>query len=154
VNNLRVAVGSDSAGLEYKSLIADQFRKDPKISQVVEVNPDEVIEENYPGVAFKVAQMIVSGEVDRALLICGTGMGMAISANKVKGIRACTAHDSYSVERLVMSNNAQILCLGQRVIGPELAKKLAQEWLEYEFNEASKSATKVAEISEYESRHL
>ena len=83
-------------------------------------------------------------------MICGTGIGMAISANKVEGIRACTAHDSYSVERLVLSNNAQILCLGQRVIGLELAKKLVLEWLGYEFDESSKSATKVKEISDYE----
>ena len=75
---------------------------------------------------------------------------MAISANKVPGIRACTAHDSYSVERLVLSNNAQVLCLGQRVIGLELARKLVKEWLGYEFDEKSASAEKVAAISSYE----
>lgn len=71
------------------------------------------------------------------VLICGTGLGVAISANKVPGIRAVTAHDSFSVERSVLSNNAQVLCLGARVIGVELARRLAKEWLGYTFDEVS-----------------
>jgi ribose 5-phosphate isomerase B len=96
--------------------------------------------------------MVKDGRADRALLICGTGLGMAISANKVSGIRAVTAHDSYSVERSVLSNNAQVLCIGQRVIGIELAKRLAAEWLGYIFDSTSKSAEKVSEITAYEAR--
>lgn len=71
------------------------------------------------------------------MLICGTGLGVAISANKVKGIRAVTAHDSFSVERSVLSNNAQVLCLGARVIGVELARRLVREWLGYAFDAVS-----------------
>jgi len=89
-------------------------------------------------------------QADRALLICGTGLGVAISANKVEGIRAVTAHDPYSVERSVLSNNAQVLCFGQRVIGLELAKKLVQEWVDLRFDESSASAEKVQNISDYE----
>jgi ribose 5-phosphate isomerase B len=96
--------------------------------------------------------MIADGKADRALLICGTGLGVAISANKVKGIRAATAHDSYSVERLVLSNNAQVLTFGQRVIGIELALRLAKEWLTYHFDESSASAQKVALITEFENK--
>ena len=77
-------------------------------------------------------------------------MGVAISANKVEGIRAVTAHDPYSVERAVLSNNAQVLCFGQRVIGLELAKKLVDEWVDLRFDEKSSSADKVKNISEYE----
>jgi ribose 5-phosphate isomerase B len=77
---------------------------------------------------------------------------VAISANKVPGIRAVTAHDPYSVERSVLSNNAQVLCFGQRVVGLELARKLAKEWLTLHFDESSASAQKVAVINEYESR--
>lgn len=73
------------------------------------------------------------------MLICGTGLGVAISANKVKGIRAVTAHDSFSVERSILSNNAQILCLGARVIGVELARRLVKEWLGYTFDDVSPS---------------
>jgi ribose 5-phosphate isomerase B len=94
--------------------------------------------------------MIADGEADRALLICGTGLGMAISANKVPGVRAVTAHDSFSVERAILSNNAQILCLGQRVIGIELARRLIKEWLSYRFDASSKSSIKLAVISSYE----
>ncbi len=75
---------------------------------------------------------------------------MAIAANKVKGIRAVTAHDSFSVERAVLSNNAQVLCMGERVIGIELARRLAKEWLGYVFDESSPSAAKVAAIHEVE----
>lgn len=71
------------------------------------------------------------------VLICGTGLGVAISANKVNGIRAVTAHDSFSVERSVLSNDAQVLCLGARVIGIELARRLAKEWLGYTFDTVS-----------------
>lgn len=90
------------------------------------------------------------GKADRALLICGTGLGVAISANKVKGIRAVTAHDSFSVERAVLSNNAQVLTMGERVVGLELARRLAGEWLGYVFDEGSASAEKVRVIAEYE----
>jgi ribose 5-phosphate isomerase B len=91
----------------------------------------------YPHFAVDAAKLIKSGEADRALLICGTGLGVAISANKVTGIRAVTAHDSFSVERAVLSNDAQVLCLGQRVIGLELARRLVKEWLGYRFDPVS-----------------
>ena len=96
------------------------------------------------------ARLITEGKADRALLVCGTGLGVAISANKVPGIRAVTAHDSFSVERAVLSNNAQVLCMGERVVGLELARRLASEWLDYRFDPNSASAEKVAAIEEYE----
>ena len=105
----------------------------------------------YPRVAIAAAELVASGEADRALLICGTGLGVAIAANKVAGIRAVTAHDSYSVERGVLSNNAQVLTMGQRVVGIELARRLVREWLGYRFDASSASAEKVAVIDEYES---
>jgi ribose 5-phosphate isomerase B len=83
-------------------------------------------------------------------LLCGTGIGVAIAANKVPGIRATVAHDSFSVERSVLSNNCQILTLGQRVIGLQLARRLAKEWLDYVFDPNSPSGPKVTEISDYE----
>lgn len=94
--------------------------------------------------------MVADGKADRALLICGTGLGMAIAANKVKGIRAVTAHDSFSVERSILSNDAQVLCMGERVIGQELARRLAKEWLSYEFDPKSGSAAKVQVINSLE----
>lgn len=99
-------------------------------------------------------QQVASGSADRAILICGTGMGVAIAANKVPGVRAVTAHDSFSVERAILSNDAQVLCLGQRVIGVELARRLVKEWLGYRFDSLSNSAAKVDIISDYEREAL
>ncbi|KAI7305444.1 hypothetical protein KC315_g14671, partial [Hortaea werneckii] len=93
-------------------------------------------------------------DADRALLICGTGLGVAISANKVPGVRAVTAHDSFSVERSIMSNDAQVLCMGERVIGLELARRLAKEWIGYKFDPKSASAAKVDAIMEYEKKNF
>ncbi|CEH17122.1 ribose 5-phosphate isomerase [Ceraceosorus bombacis] len=101
---------------------------------------------SYPNVAKLAAQKVASGEVDRALLVCGTGLGVAISANKVKGVRAVTAHDPFSVERSVLSNNAQVLCFGQRVVGLELARNLAKGWLGHVWDPNSPSAAKVDAI--------
>lgn len=104
----------------------------------------------YPLRAADAARLVAEGKCDRALLICGTGLGVAISANKIKGVRAVTAHDSFSVERAVLSNNAQVLCMGERVIGLELARRLAKEWLGYVFDTQSASAAKVDAITALE----
>jgi ribose 5-phosphate isomerase B len=109
---------------------------------------------SYAHIGLAAAQLVAAGDVDRAVLICGTGLGMAISANKVRAVRAVTAHDSYSVERSVLSNDAQILTLGQRVIGLEVARRLVREWISYRFDPASSSAAKVAVISEFEDATL
>jgi ribose 5-phosphate isomerase B len=149
-NKLRIVVGSDVAGFEYKNQLRADFEGDERVSEVVDVGVQMDESTAYPHIAFAAARLISSGRADRALLICGTGLGMAISANKVSGIRAVTAHDSYSVERSVMSNDAQVLCFGQRVVGIELARRLAREWLNYEFDVSSNSATKVEVIRLYE----
>jgi ribose 5-phosphate isomerase B len=151
---LRIAVGGDGAGFSYKNIIKADLEKHPRVSKVIDVgvihNEDETA---YPHVAVDAAKLILSGDADRALLICGTGLGVAISANKVPGIRAVTAHDSFSVERSVLSNDAQVLCMGQRVVGIELARRLAREWVGYRFDPESGSAAKVKMISEYEKKH-
>lgn len=149
---LRIVVGSDDAGLRLKDALKADLEADPRVASVVDVgvSPDE--NTSYPHVAVEAGRRVVAGDADRALLVCGTGLGVAISANKVPGIRAVTAHDSYSVERSVLSNDAQVLCMGERVIGVELARRLAREWLGYTFDTASASAEKVAAISSYEAR--
>jgi ribose 5-phosphate isomerase B len=145
-----IAIGCDDAGIVYRDLLKEQLEKDPRVNAVVDVGIHAQSTTNYPSVAIAAAELVQQGTADRALLICGTGLGMAISANKVSGIRAVTAHDSDSVERSVLSNNAQVLCMGQRVIGVELAKRLVDEWLNYTFDSSSKSAEKVSEILAYE----
>lgn len=120
------------------------------MAQVVDVGVSGQDTTAYPHIAVRAARMVADGRADRALLVCGTGLGVAISANKVPGIRAATAHDSYSVERAVLSNDAQVLCMGQRVVGVELARRLAKEWLGYTFDPTSASASKVEAIRSYE----
>ena len=150
---LRIAIGGDEAGHSYKTAIAEDLSSHPLVASVTDVGvPHNTDKTPYPHVAIAASELILKGEVDRALLICGTGLGVAISANKVPGIRAVTAHDGYSVERSVLSNDAQVLCMGERVVGLELARKLVKEWLEYRFDPKSGSAAKVKEIEAYEQK--
>ncbi|MFF8844192.1 ribose-5-phosphate isomerase [Streptomyces sp. NPDC015127] len=147
---LRLVIGSDDAGLDYKEALARDLAADPRVADVTDVGVRGDQHTAYPHVAVEAARLVAEGVADRALLICGTGLGVAISANKVPGVRAVTAHDSYSVRRSVLSNNAQVLCFGQRVIGLELARTLVDEWLDQRFDEQSASAAKVAAIGSYE----
>jgi ribose 5-phosphate isomerase B len=147
---LRIVVGCDDAGLQYKTTLLADLGADDRVGEVIDVGVGSGEQTHYPHVAVAAAQLIADGRADRGLLVCGTGLGMAIAANKVRGIRAVTAHDSYSVERAILSNDAQVLCFGQRVVGIELARRLVKEWLGYRFDPASASAEKVAAISAHE----
>jgi ribose 5-phosphate isomerase B len=149
-DRLRIVVGSDDAGYAYKEALKADLEGNDLVESVHDVGVDESGQTDYPTIAIAAAEMIAGGTADRALLICGTGLGVAIAANKVEGVRAVTAHDSYSVERSVLSNNAQVLTFGQRVVGLELARRLAREWLTYRFDESSPSAEKVRLMNDYE----
>jgi len=146
----RIVVGSDDAGYEYKEILKQDLQASELVECVRDVGVTADEHTDYPHIGFAAARIVADGKADRALLVCGTGLGIAISANKVRGIRAVTAHDSYSVERSILSNNAQLLCFGQRVIGIELARRLAHDWLTYKFDDQSTSAAKVRAICEYE----
>ncbi|TPX04829.1 ribose-5-phosphate isomerase [Schumannella luteola] len=147
---LRIVVGADDAGYQYKEALKADLETSDLVASVIDVGVDADGHTAYPKVAIAAAELVARGDADRALLICGTGLGVAISANKVPGIRAVTAHDSFSVERAVLSNDAQVLTMGQRVIGLELARRLVREWLTYRFDPTSASAEKVAVLTEYE----
>lgn len=151
-NGLRIVVGSDDAGYDYKEALKADLEKSDLVASVQDVGVDNTGHTAYPTIAIAAAEMIAKGDADRALLVCGTGLGVAIAANKVDGIRAVTAHDSYSVERSVLSNNAQVLTFGQRVVGLELARRLAREWLTYTFDDGSPSAEKVRLVEAYEAQ--
>ena len=146
----RIVIGSDDAGFEYKDALKRDLQRDPRVASVVDVGVDADGHTPYPDIAASAARLVAAGDADRALLVCGTGLGVAIAANKVPGIRAVTAHDSYSVERSVLSNDAQVLTMGQRVIGLELARRLVSEWLGYRFDPSSASAAKVERIRQLE----
>ncbi|GAB3820504.1 D-erythrulose 4-phosphate isomerase DerI1 [Tessaracoccus terricola] len=153
MKGLRVVVAADQAGVGYKEAIAAMLRSHENVVEVIDVGVSDASDANpYPNLAVAGADLIADARADRGIFVCGTGMGVAIAANKVHGVRASTAHDSYSVERLVKSNNAQVLCLGERVIGLQLALRLAEEFLNHEFDPDSPSASKVSVISSYEDR--
>jgi ribose 5-phosphate isomerase B len=147
---LVIAIGCDDAGYDYKEILKKDLQSNPNVAEVIDVGVDADGHTAYPRIAIAAAELVASGKAHRALLVCGTGLGVAIAANKVSGVRAVTAHDSFSVERAVLSNNAQVLCFGQRVVGIELARRLAKEWLTYTFDESSASAEKVSVIDKYE----
>ena len=144
---MKIALGCDEAAFEFKENIKKYL-----IELGEEVDDYGVYDTNpvlYPDVAVKVAKAVVGGKDERGILLCGTGIGMAIAANKVPGIRAAVCHDPYSAERARKSNNAQIMTMGARVIGIELAKNLVNVWLKSDFLGGG-SAEKVDRISEYE----
>ncbi|EID10331.1 D-erythrulose 4-phosphate isomerase DerI2 [Mycolicibacterium phlei] len=149
--SFRIVIGGDNAGFNYKEALRKDLEADPRVATIEDVGVNDPADAtSYPNVAVAAAEKVAAGEADRALLICGTGLGVAIAANKVKGIRAVTAHDLYSVQRSVLSNNAQVLCMGERVVGLELARALVKEWLDLEFDPQSASAAKVNDICAYE----
>lgn len=152
---IRLIVGADEAGVDYKDQILADLRTDARVAEVIDigVNRGDAPEEfakPYPYVGIAAGELIRDGQADRAILFCGTGIGVAIAANKVDGIRAATAHDSFSVERSVLSNDCQVLTMGQRVVGLELARRLAREWIGYTFDPSSASADKVKVLTGYE----
>ena len=147
---MRIAIGCDEAAYGLKVEIIKHLQK--KNLEVADYGAEagEVI--LYPDVAQKVAEAIAAGEFERGILLCGTGIGMAMTANKVPGIRAAVCHDPFSTERSRKSNNAQIMCMGERVIGVELAKYLVDIWLSCEFAGGG-STEKVERIMEVESHY-
>lgn len=153
MTGLRIIVGADEAGVDYKDAVAADLKADGRVAEVIDIGVkrgDDVFTKPYPYVGLAAGQLIRDGLADRAILFCGTGIGVAVAANKVEGVRAAPAHDSFSVERSVLSNNCQVLTMGQRVVGLELARRLAREWVGYTFDPGSASAEKVKVLSDYE----
>jgi len=149
---MKIAIGSDQHGFAYKKLIMETFGL--KGYEFIDMGTYDTEPVSYPGIAYKTVKKVTGGECERAILICGTGIGMGIAANKVKGAYAAVCHDVYSTERAVLSNNANVMCMGALVIGPKTAEKLTELWLSLKFDKTSASAGKVAEIVEIESGDL
>ncbi|HEX4626284.1 MAG TPA: RpiB/LacA/LacB family sugar-phosphate isomerase [Solirubrobacteraceae bacterium] len=143
-----IAVGADEAGAPLKEHLAKYLEEHGYAIK----DYGNGTEQDYPDVAAAVAEAVSKGEHDRALLVCGTGLGMAITANKIPGVRAATAHEPYSAERARKSNDAQVLAMGARVIAPEAAEKVVDHWLESEF-QGGGSTQKVEKMAEIDERY-
>ncbi|WP_144138287.1 RpiB/LacA/LacB family sugar-phosphate isomerase [Paraburkholderia sp. BCC1884] len=148
---MKVAIGGDSAGVGLAHVLAEYLKDRFEVFEVSsnDLNPSEF----YADLSDRVASRVISGEYDRAILVCGTGIGVSISANKVPGIRAALCHDTYSAERAALSNNAQIITMGSRVIGPEVAKAIADAFLMNTFDEGGRSAGNVQAINEVDAKY-
>lgn len=148
-----IVIGCDNAAVHLKNELMDFMEK--KGYAVENMGCDSTEDSTYyPYVAEKVCQEIInSGYQKHGVLICGTGLGMAMTANKFKGIRAGVCHDIFSAERLKLSNDGNVICMGERVIGTELAKRILEKWLELDFVDCA-STSKVEAIKEIEGENL
>lgn len=147
---MKVAIGADEAAFNMKEEIKKYVESLGHM--VIDCGVYDTNPVLYPDIAIKTAEMVTRGEALRAIICCGTGIGMSISANKVPGIRAALCHDTYSAERAIKSNNAQVLTMGARVIGIELAKTIVKTFLESEFKDGP-STPKVERIEFYDKQY-
>ncbi|WP_337969697.1 ribose 5-phosphate isomerase B [Virgibacillus salexigens] len=147
---MKIGIGSDHNGFELKEAIKEFISSTEH--EEVDYGCHSCNAVDYPDVAFDVSKAISEGDLDRGILICGTGIGVCIAANKYPGIRAALAHDTYSAERAQLSNNAQILTMGAQIIGVELGKKVVESYLNAEWANGSKR--KVDKIIENENKFL
>lgn len=149
---MKIAVAGDSAGEALAKIVAKHLESKGFITDEIS-QTEEGTDAFYANLSERVANQVLDGTYGRAILICGTGIGVCLSANKVPGIRAAQCHDTYSAERAALSNNAQIITLGARVVGPELAKSIVEAFLANTFDPNGRSAGNVNAIDELDARH-
>ncbi|MBY5404695.1 RpiB/LacA/LacB family sugar-phosphate isomerase [Rhizobium leguminosarum] len=148
---MKIAVAGDSAGEGLAKVLADHLKGRFDVVEVsrTDAGPDAF----YATLSDRVGNGVLDGTYEKAILVCGTGIGVCISANKVPGIRAALTHDTYSAERAALSNDAQIITMGSRVIGPELAKAIVDAFLAQSFDENRRSAGNVVAINEVDAKY-
>jgi ribose 5-phosphate isomerase B len=148
---MKVALASDHGGVYIRKEIASLL--DELGIEFQDFGCEGTASCDYPDYAIPVAEKVARGEFDRGILICGTGIGMCISANKVKGIRAALCHDVFSAKMTREHNDSNILTMGERVVGPGLAREIASAWLTGEF-QGGRHARRIQKITAYESKQL
>lgn len=147
---MRIALASDHGGYQLKQAVEDWVRELGHEVQDFGVHSPESAD--YPDYAALVASKVASGEYDRGILVCGTGIGMSIAANKVPGVRAAVCHDVFSAQATREHNDANVLCLGERVVGPGLARAIVEAWLRADFA-GGRHARRVEKIRDLERRY-
>lgn len=148
---MKIAIAGDSAGESLARILAEHLADSMDVDEISHTSegPDDF----YANLADRVASDVMNGTYERAILVCGTGIGVSISANKVPGIRAALCHDTYSATRAALSNNAQIITMGSRVIGAELAKMIATTFLSHSFDTNGRSAGNVKAIDALDAKY-
>ena len=147
---MKIVIGAPANGLMLKDAIKAYLQQDARVSQLIDLGDAD---KSYPQISIEAANLIADGQAERGLLFCGTGIGTAIAASKVKGVRAATAHDLFSVRGAVANYNAQILCMGQAVIAPAAAIALIDQWLDARHDPQSAYGEKLLEIEAFEEQH-
>ena len=146
---VKIAIGNDHSAVEMKNEIMEHLKA--KGYEVINLGTDSHESCDYPVYGEKVGRAVVSGEADLGIAICGTGLGISLAANKVKGVRACVCSEPYTARMSRLHNDANVLAFGARVIGPELAKMIVDVWLETEF-EGERHQRRVNMIMDIEKR--
>ncbi len=142
---MKIVIASDHGGVNLKRAVVNELRK--KGVDITDYGPDSEESVDYPDYAKPVSKKVADGEFDRGILICGTGIGMSITANKVKGIRCALVHDSFSAKATRQHNNSNMLAMGERVIGSGLANDIVDIWLNTEY-EGGRHERRVCKIEE------
>lgn len=148
---MKIAIGSDHRGVEVKRRLVALLQQ--MGHEVIDTGPEGHDSVDYPDFAFQVAQAVRLGQVDRGILICGSGIGMCIAANKVPGVRAAPCHDSITAEMSRRHNDANVLCLSADLLGEELIERMIKIWLTTDF-EGGRHARRVEKITRFEAEHL
>ena len=149
---MKIAIGCDHAGFALKETVLNVLKAQKHT--VLDCGTNSCERVDFPDFALAASHKVVSGEADRAILVCGSGVGMCIAANKVKGIRACVCHDAYSAHQAVEHDNLNVLCLGALVIGPELAEEVIKQFLGAAFITGSSYEKRVQKILAFENAHF
>jgi len=148
---MKIAIGSDHAGYQLKDIVVNYLKEQQY--EVVNFGVDNSTVVDYTDIAIKVAEAVGSGEYDRGILICGSGIGMSIAANKIPGVRAALCTDPYCARMSREHNDANILALGERVIGRGIAIDIVQTWLSTEFSNGERHVYRLGQIADLEKRY-
>ena len=146
-----IAIGADHAGFDMKQDLAGYLARDGH--EVIDLGTNSTAPVDYPDISEAVAEAVRGGQAERGIVVCGSGAGAAIAACKIPGIRASVCHDAYSARQAVEHDDLNVLCLGSRVIGPSLARTLADAFLAATFSGAERHVNRVAKIRKIESRY-
>ena len=150
--SLRLAIGGDHAGFDLKKTLAEKFA--PLVTEIADCGTNSHESCDYPDFAVAVCKKLVAGEVDRGLIVCGSGVGVSVAANKIPGIRAAICHDSYSARQGVEHDDMNVLCIGGRIIGSELAFDIVRNFLSARYEPQERHARRLDKVLKIEKEGL
>lgn len=150
--SLKIALGGDHAGFLLKQAVADRFAS--RVDTLIDCGTDSEVSCDYPDFAIAVSRQIVEGKADRGIVVCGSGVGVSVAANKIPGIRAAICHDTYSAHQGVEHDDMNVLCIGGRIIGSELAFEIIEAFLSAKYQPAERHARRLEKVLEIEKRGI